>query len=410
MADFEDANSPTWHNMVSGQLNLRDAIDGTITYDGSDGRHYELGDEPRDAAGPPARLAPARAPPADRLRAGRGVAVRLRPVLLPLRPAAARAAASGRTSTCPRWSPISRRGSGTTSSASPRTPLGIDRGDDQGDGADRDAAGGVRDGGDPVRAARALRRAQRRALGLHLLGDQVLRRPSGDGPARPRRRDDDRPVHARLHRAAGRDVPPPRRPRDGRDGGADPLARRIPRPTSARSPACGPTRSARSRRATTAPGSPTPISSPVAREVFEPGLGGAPNQLERRRDDVHVTPPSSRTSRSTPGRDHRGRAAHQRQRRLPVPLVLAHRPRRGGDQLADGGRRDGRDLAHPDLAVGPPRRELEDGRAVTAELVRQMLDEETGQDPRAASARRCGSADAPPRRASSSTGSRCRRS
>ena len=46
MADFEDANAPTWRNMVLGQLNLRDAIEGTIAYDGSDGRHYELGDDP----------------------------------------------------------------------------------------------------------------------------------------------------------------------------------------------------------------------------------------------------------------------------------------------------------------------------------------------------------------------------
>ncbi|HET7087074.1 MAG TPA: malate synthase A [Anaerolineae bacterium] len=30
MADFEDANSPTWDNMVRGHLNLRDAIDRTI--------------------------------------------------------------------------------------------------------------------------------------------------------------------------------------------------------------------------------------------------------------------------------------------------------------------------------------------------------------------------------------------
>ncbi len=45
MADFEDANAPTWENMVSGHINLRDAIEGTITYDGSDGRHYELGEE-----------------------------------------------------------------------------------------------------------------------------------------------------------------------------------------------------------------------------------------------------------------------------------------------------------------------------------------------------------------------------
>jgi malate synthase len=45
MADFEDANSPTWVNQVSGHANLIDAIDGTISYDSSDGRHYELGDE-----------------------------------------------------------------------------------------------------------------------------------------------------------------------------------------------------------------------------------------------------------------------------------------------------------------------------------------------------------------------------
>jgi malate synthase len=46
MADFEDANSPTWRNMVSGQLNLREAIQGTISYDSADGRHYALEPEP----------------------------------------------------------------------------------------------------------------------------------------------------------------------------------------------------------------------------------------------------------------------------------------------------------------------------------------------------------------------------
>ncbi len=46
MADFEDANAPTWHNMVEGHINLRDAIDGTITHEGSDGRHYELVQNP----------------------------------------------------------------------------------------------------------------------------------------------------------------------------------------------------------------------------------------------------------------------------------------------------------------------------------------------------------------------------
>ena len=46
MADFEDANSPTWRNMVSGHINLRDAIERTISYDSSDGRHYELAPDP----------------------------------------------------------------------------------------------------------------------------------------------------------------------------------------------------------------------------------------------------------------------------------------------------------------------------------------------------------------------------
>ena len=42
MADFEDANSPTWHNQIEGHANLIDAIDGTIRYEGTDGRRYRL--------------------------------------------------------------------------------------------------------------------------------------------------------------------------------------------------------------------------------------------------------------------------------------------------------------------------------------------------------------------------------
>jgi malate synthase len=46
MADFEDANSPTWKNQVSGHVNLIDAIEGTITYESSEGQRYELGQDP----------------------------------------------------------------------------------------------------------------------------------------------------------------------------------------------------------------------------------------------------------------------------------------------------------------------------------------------------------------------------
>ena len=46
MADFEDANTPTWRNVVGGQRNMIDAIERTITYDSEvDDRHYELEDE-----------------------------------------------------------------------------------------------------------------------------------------------------------------------------------------------------------------------------------------------------------------------------------------------------------------------------------------------------------------------------
>jgi len=45
MADFEDANAPTWSNMVDGQVNVADAIRGTIEMTGPDGREYRLADE-----------------------------------------------------------------------------------------------------------------------------------------------------------------------------------------------------------------------------------------------------------------------------------------------------------------------------------------------------------------------------
>jgi len=41
MADFEDANCPTWHNMVDGQINLRDAVRRTITLE-QGGKTYKL--------------------------------------------------------------------------------------------------------------------------------------------------------------------------------------------------------------------------------------------------------------------------------------------------------------------------------------------------------------------------------
>src|SRR4051812_41100631 len=44
MADFEDSNSPTWGNMIGGQVNLVDAVRRTIEHD-EEGKHYELDEE-----------------------------------------------------------------------------------------------------------------------------------------------------------------------------------------------------------------------------------------------------------------------------------------------------------------------------------------------------------------------------
>src|SRR3972149_2569691 len=43
MADFEDADTPTWHNMIDGQINLRDAVRRTITLE-QEGKKYKLND------------------------------------------------------------------------------------------------------------------------------------------------------------------------------------------------------------------------------------------------------------------------------------------------------------------------------------------------------------------------------
>ncbi|WP_431879057.1 malate synthase A [Micromonospora marina] len=46
LADFEDATAPTWHNVISGQLNLIDALDRRIDFTDARGKRYALGDDP----------------------------------------------------------------------------------------------------------------------------------------------------------------------------------------------------------------------------------------------------------------------------------------------------------------------------------------------------------------------------
>src|SRR5689334_23035822 len=46
MADFEDSSTPTWDNLLQGQINLRDAVRGTIEFASPEGKQYKLSANP----------------------------------------------------------------------------------------------------------------------------------------------------------------------------------------------------------------------------------------------------------------------------------------------------------------------------------------------------------------------------
>ncbi len=45
MADFEDANSPTWTNSIQGQVNMREAVNRTIGFTSPEGKSYKLNEK-----------------------------------------------------------------------------------------------------------------------------------------------------------------------------------------------------------------------------------------------------------------------------------------------------------------------------------------------------------------------------
>ena len=46
MADFEDSSTPTWDNLIQGQINMRDAVRGTISFASPEGKSYKLNPNP----------------------------------------------------------------------------------------------------------------------------------------------------------------------------------------------------------------------------------------------------------------------------------------------------------------------------------------------------------------------------
>ena len=45
MSDFEDSNTPSWENSIEGQINLRDAVNRTISFKNEQGKEYKLNDK-----------------------------------------------------------------------------------------------------------------------------------------------------------------------------------------------------------------------------------------------------------------------------------------------------------------------------------------------------------------------------
>ena len=45
MADFEDATSPTWENLIDGHVNLRDAVRRAIVFTSPEGKSYKLNEK-----------------------------------------------------------------------------------------------------------------------------------------------------------------------------------------------------------------------------------------------------------------------------------------------------------------------------------------------------------------------------
>ncbi len=189
MADFEDATSPVWDELVQGQINLRNRWLGKLDFtDPDSGKHYALGANPAVLmVRPRGWHLPERHVTVDGEPIA-GALVDFGLYLCSTAPALALDAGSGPYFYLPKlesrheaalWSDVFayRRGA-----ARPRARH------DQGDGADRDAARRVRDGRDPPRAARQYRRPQLRPLGLYLQLHQAARplarpadpRPLGD--------------------------------------------------------------------------------------------------------------------------------------------------------------------------------------------------------------------------------------
>ena len=175
MADFEDSSTPTWNNLLDGQINLRDAIRRTITYaDPSTGKQYKLNDKtavlfvrPRGWHLEERHVLVDGEPMSGSL-------FDFRPLLLPQRQGTA--GARQRALLLPAQDGEPSRSAAVERRLHPRakgTRLAARH--HQGHRAHRNHSRQLRDGRDSLRTARPLRRPELRPLGLHLQLHQEIR-------------------------------------------------------------------------------------------------------------------------------------------------------------------------------------------------------------------------------------------
>ena len=173
----------------------------------------------RDPRRSSARMAPRGVARFDRRHSDVGEPVRLRSVLLSQRAASSSLAGRGPYFYLPKteshlevrlWNDVFRFA---------QDALGIPQRNRSRDRADRNDLRRVRDGGDPVRAARSRGWSERGALGLPVQHHQGISHAPRLRAPRPLAAHDDRSVHARVHAAAHSHLPPSGSARDRRDGG-----------------------------------------------------------------------------------------------------------------------------------------------------------------------------------------------
>ena len=184
LADLEDANTPLWENMVEGQLNLRDAIDRRIDFTSPEGKTYALADEVATIVVRPRGW---HLPEKHILVDGQRTSGSLTDFGLYFFHCAQKQidAGLGPYFYLPKMESHLEARLWNDVFVHAQDALGIPRRHGPRDGAHRDLPGRLRDGGDPLRAARALRGAERRPLGLHVLRHQEVPHPRRGVPCCP---------------------------------------------------------------------------------------------------------------------------------------------------------------------------------------------------------------------------------